>query len=539
MNILYFIPSEKEFAEYFGERTHENSSINNIELENEDFKFDKIVVLLLGRDVDVNDGQRSEFKSELRNYYAQIPDDVKNLKTVFEDNFKIEGTIIQCEEFNGILSKENVESFFDRIYNEDPIDADRYYVATTTTVTKYFTLMLNSLVKYNIKMHPSLEDVAEEGYEKDPDFYQKISNYSTQANEKIYGIQIGKSFENIITSDDKLIQVKYIASIVAKKDLPVWILGDSGTGKELFAKAIHKSSERASKPFIAINCAAISKEILDSELFGHVKGAFTGATSKKIGIFEAAEGGTIFLDEVADMSFDTQAKLLRALESDYIRKVGAAQETKILKKPRIISASNKNLYNEVKNQKFREDLFYRLNKFELRLPPLRDRSKMDIVLLYAKKCHENNYPVKNISESASKLLSEYDFPGNIRQLNSIIDRAIIFSEVFKKAIDDEIIKLSIGELSYQEFENRKFGTIQPESDNQISYNNIMEQKFGDAIFYEGFTMKAFLKEVDKHYIVESLRHHKTQKEAGKALGYTQQVISNKILKYNIDNRQVS
>lgn len=539
MNILYFIPSEKEFAEYFNDEHHDISKAHYRELINKDFRIDKVVVLLLGRDVEVNDGQRSEFKLELRNYYAPIPEDVKSLKKSFEDNFIIKDTIIQCEEFNGILSVDNIDSFFERIYNEDPVDADRYYDVSATTVTKYLTLLLNSFFKFDVKQSPIADDSLKKGFEEDPDFFQKISNYSTQANEKKYGIRIGKAFNNIITSDDKLIQVKYIASVAAKKDLPIWILGDSGTGKELFAKAIHESSERASNPFIPINCAAISKEILDSELFGHVKGAFTGASSNKTGIFEAAGGGTIFLDEVADMSFDTQAKLLRALESDYIRKVGAAQETKILKKPRIISASNKNLYNEVKNRKFREDLFYRLNKFELQLPPLRERSKMDIALLFTKKCHDNNYPVKNISESASKLLLEYDFPGNIRQLNSIIDRAIIFSEVFKKAIDDEIIKLSIGELSYQEFENRKFGTIQPESDNQISYNNIMEQKFGDAIFYEGFTMKAFLKEVDKHYIVEALQHHKTQKEAGKALGYTQQVISNKILKYNIDNRQVS
>jgi two-component system nitrogen regulation response regulator GlnG len=215
---------------------------------------------------------------------------------------------------------------------------------------------------------------------------------------------------------------------VAPSDITVLIQGESGTGKELIARAIHFNSKRIGKPFIAINCAAIPKELLESELFGFEKGAFTGAVERKLGKFEQANGGTIFLDEIGDMPIDLQAKILRVLQEKEVTRTGGSQSITV--DTRIVAATNQDLDEKVRQKDFREDLYYRLNVVPINLIPLRDR-KEDIPLLleyFLKKCcAEMEVPAKQCSTDAVRLLSEYSWPGNVRELENTIKRAVILS----------------------------------------------------------------------------------------------------------------
>ncbi len=215
---------------------------------------------------------------------------------------------------------------------------------------------------------------------------------------------------------------------VAPSDVTVLIQGESGTGKELIARAVHFNSRRLGKPFVALNCAAIPKELLESELFGFEKGAFTGAVDRKLGKFEQANGGTIFLDEIGDMPLDLQAKILRVLQEREITRTGGNQS--ILVDVRIVAATNQDLEEKVRQKTFREDLFYRLNVVPIQLMPLRER-KEDIPLLVEyflqKICAELEIAVKRCDQDAMRLLSAYSWPGNVRELENTIKRAVILS----------------------------------------------------------------------------------------------------------------
>lgn len=216
---------------------------------------------------------------------------------------------------------------------------------------------------------------------------------------------------------------------VAPTDASVLLLGESGVGKEVFANYIHQNSNRSSKPFVAINMAAIPEHLLESELFGYEKGAFTDASSTKMGLFEEANGGSIFLDEIGDMPMGLQAKLLRALQEREIVRLGSARPIKI--NVRVISATNANIEQKIKNQQFREDLFFRLNTIPIEIPSLRER-KEEIIALSEWKlervCESYGFEKKALSEGAKKALLEYPWPGNIRELLSVIERATILSE---------------------------------------------------------------------------------------------------------------
>jgi len=233
----------------------------------------------------------------------------------------------------------------------------------------------------------------------------------------------------IIGKSRKISDVAQIIQKVAPTKTTVLILGESGTGKELFARALHHLSSRNHYPFVPINCAAIPKTLLESELFGHEKGAFTGAESRKLGKFELADRGTIFLDEIGDMELSIQAKLLRALEEGEIERVGAVSS--ITLDVRIVAASNKDLENAVEEKKFREDLFYRLNVFPVKIPPLRERTE-DIPLLVEyfinKYCAEMKKPVKGVSKEALNMLMSYHWKGNVRELENTIERAVILCD---------------------------------------------------------------------------------------------------------------
>lgn len=234
---------------------------------------------------------------------------------------------------------------------------------------------------------------------------------------------------DFVASSPALANALNLASRVAKTDASAMLMGESGVGKELFAKFIHKNSPRKDGPFIAINMAAIPENLIESELFGFEKGAFTDASAMKKGQFELASGGTLFLDEIGEMPLNLQPKLLRAIQEREITRLGATKSVKI--DVRIVSATNANLPAMISEGKFREDLFYRLNTVPVAIPPLRERKEeiLPIAERFLKQsCEEFNLGEKSFSEAAVKELENYDFPGNIRELISVVQRAAILSE---------------------------------------------------------------------------------------------------------------
>ena len=236
------------------------------------------------------------------------------------------------------------------------------------------------------------------------------------------------SLDNIIGIHGRMEELFRIVKRVAPTNSTVLIYGESGTGKELFAKSIHYNSPRKIAPFFAINCAAIPETLLESELFGYEKGAFTGALTRHTGLFEQANGSSLFLDEIGDLTLSTQAKLLRAIQEREVRRIGGNENIKL--DVRIIAATNKRLEEEIAKGNFREDLYYRLNVITFSIPPLRERIA-DIPILvehFLKKLNDNNVVKKNVSNQALQLLMKYSWPGNVRQLESVIERAYIMCE---------------------------------------------------------------------------------------------------------------
>ncbi|MFI5303948.1 MAG: sigma-54-dependent transcriptional regulator [Nitrospiria bacterium] len=250
--------------------------------------------------------------------------------------------------------------------------------------------------------------------------------------------QLGEKFnlQNIIGKHPSMQELFKIIQKISGSGSTILICGESGTGKELIARAIHFNSSRKNGPFRAINCAAIPESLIENELFGHEKGSFTGATGMEIGLFEAADKGTLFLDEVGDLSQHIQAKLLRALQEKEIRRIGAKEDRKI--DVRVVAATNKNLAQEIKKGAFREDLFYRLNIISVQLPPLRERGS-DIPALiehFLKKFNqESGKKIKGLSKDAMRFLLNYSWPGNVRQLEGVIERTVLLCE-------SEIIELN-------------------------------------------------------------------------------------------------
>jgi len=269
----------------------------------------------------------------------------------------------------------------------------------------------------------------------------------------------------IIGNSSAIQNILETISRVAKTDARILITGENGTGKELVAQEIHRQSSRSKKELVEVNCAAIPHELIESELFGHEKGSFTGAIKQRIGKFELADGGNLFLDEIGDMSLQAQAKVLRAIEEGKIERVGGS--SKIDVDVRIISATNKNLLQEIEKGNFREDLFHRLNVIPIHIPPLRER-KEDIPILvehFSKLiCEKNKFPLKVFSPSAIKVLQSFSWKGNIRELRNVVERIVIMSpknEITEKdvntfysggtTITDDLFDVS---NSFQEFKEK-------------------------------------------------------------------------------------
>ncbi|MDO3424404.1 MULTISPECIES: sigma-54-dependent transcriptional regulator [Chryseobacterium] len=276
------------------------------------------------------------------------------------------------------------------------------------------------------------------------------------------------SFEKtIIGQSDSIKSIFSKINKALKSNINVSVTGETGTGKEVVARAIHYHSSRKNKPFIAVNMAAIPKDLVESEFFGHEKGAFTGATDKSVGKFEQANGGTIFLDEIAELDLNLQSKLLRALQEREITRVGGTQKIKL--DVRLIIATHKNLANEVKKGNFREDLYYRVIGLPIELPPLRERDQDTLILakhfidLFAK---ENKIKPLVLASDARKKLMKYSFPGNIRELKSVIDLACVMAESNEITADDI-----------------SFYSLEKESENFLSEQKTLKQYTTDIILH--------------------------------------------------------
>ena len=321
---------------------------------------------------------------------------------------------------------------------------------------------------------------------------------------------------------------------VANTSANVLILGESGTGKELVARAIHKFSNRSNAPFVPINCAAIPSELLESELFGHEKGAFTGAITARRGRFELAQHGTIFLDEIGDMDLHMQAKLLRVLQERVFERVGGAKS--IEADVRIIAATHRNLEEMVANGEFREDLFYRLNVFPIELPPLRRRAEDIPALIYAiteqlKREHGAQFSLTN---DAMRVLANYPWPGNVRELSNLLERLSILYP--KGAID-----------SYQLPDKLRNKAVinEHESDDGIDYLEQLEQhqsidEVQDTVQVygqlpdAGFDLKSYIADTEIHYIREALEtSNGVVAQAAKLLGLRRTTLVEKLRKYGI------
>lgn len=317
---------------------------------------------------------------------------------------------------------------------------------------------------------------------------------------KILSSKIEADRTNIIGESESIKNVIRLAERAAKSDSNILLEGETGTGKELFAEFIHKNSSRADKPFVAINCASLPDQLIESELFGYEKGAFTDAKTSKQGLVEIANGGTLFLDEIGELSLTLQPKLLRFLENGEFRRIGGV--TTLTSSVRVIGATNKNLMEEAEKKNFRRDLLFRLNVITLTIPPLRERQ--NDVLLLAEYFLQKKSPIRNtkkLSEEAKRELLRYNFPGNVRELEHMIERAIIFSD---------------GD------------TIYPKD------LNIPKDDFDFANYVRDDGTIMTLEEVEKIHIKKALDAFNWNREnTARALGISQKTLYSKIIKYRL------
>lgn len=327
------------------------------------------------------------------------------------------------------------------------------------------------------------------------------------------GMQI--STNNQLLGTSKAIQsIKSLIQKLARNQAPIHITGESGVGKELVARLIHLQGPRRDNSFIAVNCGAIPTELVESEFFGHKKGSFTGAVADKQGLFQAAEGGTLFLDEVADLPLHIQVKLLRAIQEKAVRPIGNQQEIPV--NVRIISATHKNLLQLVEEGQFRQDLYYRIHVIGLEIPPLRDRPE-DIPLLaehlLERFTQQNNVPKSVLTEAASALLCRYAFPGNVRELSNILERAIALSEA--GVIHPVDLKLPCNEIKEVSMESP---TVALPSINQT------------------LGLDASLDQVERQLITQALETtHWNRTAAAKLLGISFRALRYRLQKHGLDS----
>ncbi len=337
---------------------------------------------------------------------------------------------------------------------------------------------------------------------------------------------VAEETTDFIFSDPKMKQVIELANQIAPSEASVLITGESGTGKEVMARYIHGQSKREKKKFVSINCAAIPDNLLESELFGHEKGAFTGAVARRIGKFEEADGGTLLLDEISEMDPRLQAKLLRAIQEREIDRVGGDKPVKV--DIRLLATSNRNLQESVKKGEFREDLYFRLNVVNIQMPSLKDRPK-DIEMLskhFAKKYAEvNSVPVRPLSEGALQKLAGYNWPGNVRELENTMHRAVLMAN------GDEISEQAIL-LTHQSADNETPQTVETNSEDiEASTSSVS----AETMIKVGKTVA----EVEKDLIIKTLDHCLGNRtHAANILGISIRTLRNKLKQYTEDGMEL-
>jgi transcriptional regulator with PAS, ATPase and Fis domain len=322
-------------------------------------------------------------------------------------------------------------------------------------------------------------------------------------------LQAEYRFNEIIGQSEKMQEVFRLVEKVADCDSTILITGETGTGKGMVARAIHQNSKRKNKPFISINCGAIPENLLESELFGHVRGAFTGATTSKQGKFELADGGTIFLDEIGDMSPDLQVKVLKVLEEGEFEQVGGSKTIKV--DVRIIAATHRDLAEEVQKGTFRDDLFYRLYVIPLNLPSLRDRKSDIPYLVYYflnNSNHDNNRQVNGIADEALALMIKYSWPGNVRELKNMVERLVVLK--------------GDGEIGVQDLPTEIKSSSNYDSPGTIEITD------------EGICLNSAVTEFEKALILQSLEKTKWVKnKAAKLLHLNRTTLVEKIKRHRI------
>ena len=336
------------------------------------------------------------------------------------------------------------------------------------------------------------------------------------------------NIDGMIGNSPALREVYKILEKVAPTDSTVLVTGESGTGKELLVRALHKNSKRHSKPFVPINCGAIPRELLESELFGHEKGAFTHAIRSRPGRFELADGGTIFLDEIGEMDLSLQVKILRALQEKEIERVGGTQTKKV--DVRVVAATNRDLEIEVAEGRFREDLFYRLNVIPMQLPPLRERGEDVLVLaeyFLRSFCFEKDRPNMKVSPKARAMLVAYSWPGNVRELENFMERLSILCE--GQTVEPEDLPEKI---------QRNAGMPEQEKVQQIIVNAGVSAGFAwpelKDLRDKGLGLKEFLDETEERLLTEALKESGGVKnQAAEILGIKRTTLIEKLKKRNL------
>ncbi len=327
------------------------------------------------------------------------------------------------------------------------------------------------------------------------------------------------------TKNPRMAEVINVIKKIAPSSSTVLLLGESGTGKEVLARYLHFCSQRKG-PFVAVNCAAIPEELLEAELFGYEKGAFTGAIKSKPGKFEQAEGGTLFLDEIGDLPLKLQAKLLRAIQEKQVERLGGERPIQV--NTRIVAATNQNLETLVKERRFREDLYFRLNVISVEIPPLRER-KEDIPLLcnflVKKICERENLPEKKISDRVMKIFMNYHWPGNIRELENLLERMIILSD--KDELDLEDLPLHLRNF-------KKF--IEKKTDSLLEERNFFTKGFLELPDLEEgeISLNELLQEIEIYYLKRALElTGGVKSKAAKLLGLNRTTLIEKLKRYKL------
>lgn len=422
-----------------------------------------------------------------------------------------------CEAADGLQAVEAVKKqFFDlvlmdiRMPGMDGLEALRQIKAISPGIAVFIMTAFQSVETAREALRQGASDYIVKPVDTEEllaNIEREFSYRSLQRENTLLKERLGEQFaeSNIIARSPKMREVLENIALIAPSDATVLILGESGTGKELAANLIHERSTRAKKPFIKLNCAALTEALLESELFGHEKGSFTGATEQKPGRFELAHGGSFFLDEVGEMSPTTQVKLLRVLQEQQFERVGGTESITV--DTRIIAATNKELDEEVAASRFREDLYYRLNVVPIQLPPLRDR-KEDIPPLaeYFLKFYreKNQREIVQLLPEALDLMMRYDWPGNVRELENTIERGVIIARseyLTPNELPPNIRKIAESTTGYG---------------SEVTVGNT-------------------LKEMEKEFIAQTLASVAGNRtRAAKLLGITRKTLQNKIREYNLD-----